>query len=418
MVPRGWSIVNLKDIVDGSIKNGFSPNPAERDTGYWVLGLGALGDNGLIVDEIKPVEPTKKVLDSCLMPGDFLISRSNTPDKVGRSALFKGEIKNCSYPDLMMRFRINERIADATFIESKLTSHSIRNYYKNCAAGSSSTMVKINKPIVEKTPLLLPPLLEQKKIARILSTWDIAIEVTEKILSSSQQQRRSLMQQLLTGKKRLPGFSGKWVHVRVGDVLSVRNEKQIPSETSPLFSLTIENGITAKTERYNREFLVKNSDEKEYKTVKPNDIAYNPANLRWGAINYSRLTHDVVVSPIYEVLYIKDNTSNNLQFVAQILMSDRQITKFASMVEGTLMERKAVKIGPFLATKISVPSMLEEQQKIASVLSAADKEIEAIQQKLTCLKQEKKALMQQLLIGKRRVKVDEEEISQKEAVRA
>lgn len=226
------------------------------------------------------------------------------------------------------------------------------------------------------------------------------------------------MQQLLTGKKRLPGFSGKWLHVRVGDVLSVRNEKQIPSETSPLFSLTIENGITAKTERYNREFLVKNSDEKEYKTVKPNDIAYNPANLRWGAINYSRLTHDVVVSPIYEVLYIKDNTSNNLQFVAQILMSDRQITKFASMVEGTLMERKAVKIGPFLATKISVPSMLEEQQKIASVLSAADKEIEIIQQKLKCLKEEKKALMQQLLTGKRRVKVDEEEISQKEAVRA
>ncbi len=380
-----------------------------------MLGLGALGDNGLIADEIKPVEPTKKVLDSCLMPGDFLISRSNTPDKVGRSALFKGEIKNCSYPDLMMRFRINERVADAAFIESKLTSHSIRNYYKNCAAGSSSTMVKINKPIVEKTPLLLPPLLEQKKIARILSTWDIAIEVTEKILSSSQQQRRSLMQQLLTGKKRLPGFSGKWLHVRVGDVLSVRNEKQIPSETSPLFSLTIENGITEKTERYNREFLVKNSDEKEYKTVKPNDIAYNPANLRWGAINYSRLTHDVVVSPIYEVLYIKDNTSNNLQFVAQILMSDRQITKFASMVEGTLMERKAVKIGPFLATKISVPSMLEEQQKIASVLSAADKEIEIIQQKLKCLKEEKKALMQQLLTGKRRVKVDKSAFQKGEA---
>lgn len=82
------------------------------------------------------------------------------------------------------------------------------------------------------------------------------------------------------------------------------------------------------------------------------------------------------------------------------------------------MERKAVKIGPFLATKISVPSMLEEQQKIASVLSAADKEIEIIQQKLKCLKEEKKALMQQLLTGKRRVKVDEEEISQKEAVRA
>ena len=79
------------------------------------------------------------------------------------------------------------------------------------------------------------------------------------------------------------------------------------------------------------------------------------------------------------------------------------------------MERKAVKTGPFLATKISVPSMLEEQQKIASILSAANKEIETIQKKLKCLKEEKKALMQQLLTGKRRVKVDKSAFQKGEA---
>lgn len=405
-VPEGWKNVHLVSLLDGQIKNGYSPNAVDYETGYWVLGLGALGENGFIQEEIKPVQPTDSVKGALLDCDDFLVSRSNTPDKVGRSARYKGELKNCSYPDLMMRFRIDETSADLDFIEQKLKSANVRNYYKNCAAGSSSTMVKINKGIVEKTPLLLPPFPEQKKIARILSTWDRAIEVTEKLLKNSQQQKKALVQQLLTGKKRLPGFSGEWIRLRVGDVLSVRNEKQIPSETTPLFSLTIENGITAKTERYNREFLVKNSDEKEYKTVKPNDIAYNPANLRWGAINYSRLTHDVVVSPIYEVLYVKDVTLNNLHFIAQVLMSDRQIAKFASMVEGTLMERKAVKIQPFLATKISIPSELEEQQKIASVLSAADKEIEILKQKLGCLRQEKKVLMQQLLTGKRRVLIN------------
>jgi len=152
MVPEGWQMEMLKNIVDGGIKNGYSPNAAEKNTGHWVLGLGALGDNGLIASEIKPVEATQKVLNCRLHPGDFLISRSNTPDKVGRSILFKGEIDNCSYPDLMMRFRVNESLVDTGFIAAKLKSFLVRGYFKNCAAGSSKTLVKINKQIVEKPP--------------------------------------------------------------------------------------------------------------------------------------------------------------------------------------------------------------------------------------------------------------------------
>lgn len=407
MTPKGWNKVTLKEILDGSIKNGFSPIPAEQCTGYWVLGLGALSDDGLIQSEIKPVEPTSKTLDSMLRSGDFLVSRSNTPDKVGRSIRFKGEIDNCSYPDLMMRFRINECIADADFIEAFLKSWLVRDYYKSCAAGSSSTMVKINKAIVENTPLVLPTITEQQKISKILTIWDQAISTTEKLLANSQHQKSALGQQLLLGKIRLPGFDQDWKEIRLAKLLSVRQEKAIPSEESPLYSLTIEDGVTAKTDRYNREALVKDTATKTYKLVKPNDIVFNPANLRWGAINISRVSHNVVVSPIYEVLFVTDSTKSSARYLAQYLMTSRQISKFASKTEGTLVERKAVKIEPFLATKLKIPATLMEQEKIVEVLTAADKTIEALQQKLASLKQEKKALMQQLLTGKRRVKVDE-----------
>ncbi|MCV5802753.1 restriction endonuclease subunit S, partial [Escherichia coli] len=92
-----------------------------------------------------PVELDDKVRKALLTNGDFLISRSNTPDKVGRSIRFKGEIENCSYPDLMMKFRVDPEKADPNFLEFKLSSSEIRQYYKSCAAGSSRTMVKINK---------------------------------------------------------------------------------------------------------------------------------------------------------------------------------------------------------------------------------------------------------------------------------
>ena len=411
MENKDMRIVPLKELLDGSIRNGYSPLPADNETGYWVLGLGALGDDGIKVDEIKPVAPHESVLSNILNVDDFLVSRSNTPDKVGRSIRFRGEIENCSYPDLMMRFRIDEQKADISYIEQMLKSSGVRAYFKSCAAGSSSTMVKINKGVLEKTPISIPKLEAQKKIAQILSTWDQAVTATERLLANSQQQKKALMQQLLTGKKRLLDdsgvvFSGEWEQVKVSDLLKNRKEKQIPTADVPLFSLTIEDGVTPKSDRYNREFLVKNTDEKKYKVVRPKDIVYNPANLRWGAINYSRVAHSVVVSPIYEVLYVTEKDKISLEFIAQKLMTRDQINRFAAMVEGTLVERMAVKIEPFLATKLSIPPSLKEQQEIAAVLSAADQEIETLQKKLECLKQEKKALMQQLLTGKRRVKVD------------
>ncbi|GAB01441.1 MULTISPECIES: restriction endonuclease subunit S [Acinetobacter] len=268
----------------------------------------------------------------------------------------------------------------------------------------------VNRNDLHTVKVNVPPLPEQKKIAQILSTWDQAISATEKLIENSQQQKKALMQQLLTGKKRLldesgAQFDGEWKLVKVSNLLKVRKERQVPTAEVPLFSLTIEDGITPKSDRYNREFLVKNTEEKKYKVVRPKDIVYNPANLRWGAINFSRLNHSVVVSPIYEVLYVSEKDKVSLEFIAQKLMTNDQINRFAAMVEGTLVERMAVKIEPFLATKLSIPPSLKEQQAIAIVLSKADQQIELLQKKLDCLKQEKKALMQQLLTGKKRVKV-------------
>lgn len=202
----------------------------------------------------------------------------------------------------------------------------------------------------------------------------------------------------LVPKLRFREFRGgsEWTDTSIDSILKTRDERRLPSALAPLFSLTIESGITEKTDRYNREFLVRDAGNKKYKLVEPDDIVYNPANLRWGAINYSQLAHSVVVSPIYEVLCLKDRSDYLLEFITYAIMRDEQIKRFIKKAQGTLVERIAVKIGDFLSTKMPVPRAVFEQQKIAECLSSLDDAIAAQARKVDALKKHKKGLMQQL----------------------
>lgn len=391
MVPKGWKIVTLKDLLDGQIKNGYSPNATDSETGYWVLSLGALADEGINSSGIKPVLPEEKVLQNLLKKDDFLVSRSNTPDKVGRSIRFKNEIENCSYPDLMMRFRIDDTKADKEFIEQQLKSSTVRAYFKNCAAGSSSTMVKINKGILEKTPIVVPPIKEQKKIAQVLFAWDKAIVATEKLLTNSQLQKKALMQKLLTGKKRLLDerggrYGGEWHRAELGAVLDYM-------QPTP--------------------YLVDSTDYND---------SYSIPVLTAGKsfiLGYTNEEHGIYHAPLPAIIF--DDFTTDSKFVDFEFKAKSSAMKILTAKKGVsakyifeAMQMLKFKIGGHQRHWISIYSNLvipipdaKEQQKIASALSTADAEISTLEKKLACLKEEKKALMQQLLTGKRRVKMDE-----------
>jgi type I restriction enzyme S subunit len=409
MVPEGWSLVEAKEVCK-SISVGVVIKPTQYyvDESKGVKAFrsanvreGFINDSEWVYFSQEGHAANKK---SHLKSGDVLVVRTGYP---GTACVVTPDFEGANAIDIVIaRPDVNRITPD--YLCAYTNSHQGKSQVLDLQGGMAQKHLNVGAYQVLK--IKLPPLSEQKKIAQILSAWDKAITTTEKLLANSQQQKKALMQQLLTGKKRLlddngERFSGEWKWLKVSDLLKVRKDKQVPTENVPLFSLTIEDGITPKSDRYNREFLVKNIDQKKYKVVKPKDIVYNPANLRWGAINFSRFDHAVVVSPIYEVLFLKDENKNSLEFIAKKLMAPDQIGRFAAMIEGTLVERMAVKIEPFLATKLSVPPTLDEQQKIAAVLSTADQDISALQEKIHALKQEKKSLMQQLLTGKRRVKV-------------
>ena len=221
VIPEEWEVTKLKNVLEKSVQNGYSPVCPEHSTGHWILGLGALSkENKLKLDEIKPAPfNDEKVKKFILKKNDFLVSRSNTPDKVGYSGRFDSDKTIYSYPDLMMRFRIDENKIDTLYLEYFLKTHGVLKYYQKSAAGSSSTMVKINKSVVENTPIVYPTLKEQQKIAEILTTWDSAISKQEELIKAKEELKKGLMQKLLSGEVRFEEFGvGTLVPLKDSDI--------------------------------------------------------------------------------------------------------------------------------------------------------------------------------------------------------
>jgi type I restriction enzyme S subunit len=386
----------LKHFLATPVKNGYSPVCTDKPTSKVVLGLGALTGTGLDLTQVKWVPESNTQADKFpIKSGDFLVSRSNTLDKVGRAALYRGGLSNCSYPDLMMKFRVDEGKIIPDFMELILQSAPARKHFMRCASGTSSTMAKITKSVVESLRVPEFSMQQQQNIVKTAREWDNAIEKTEALIAAKEKQFDWLCQTYFK-----PGNSTNsgWEKHKIATFVTVRNEREVPSEEAPLYSLTIENGVTAKTDRYNREFLVIDKGGKKYKVVHPKDIVFNPANLRWGAIARSEVEHKVVLSPIYEVLKVDENKIDS-DFLTHALTCSRQIAIFATMVEGTLVERMAVKIDIFLSCYIHVPSSKEEQKDIAHVLNLSKHEIGLLKKTLEHYRSQKRGLMQKLLTG-------------------
>ncbi|MGU7971300.1 restriction endonuclease subunit S [Streptococcus suis] len=190
---------------------------------------------------------------------------------------------------------------------------------------------------------------------------------------------------------RFPGFTDTWKQRKLGEVLKERNESRSPSADVPLVSFTVENGVTPKTERYNREFLVRD-ENKKYKFTQLDDIVYNPANLKFGAIARNKYGA-AVFSPIY-VTYGVLSEAHPL-FVELIVTSTNFIQRALRYQEGTVYERMAVKSFDLLRSEILLPT-LPEQEAIGSFFSDLDQLITLHQRKLDDVKELKKALLQKM----------------------
>lgn len=247
-----------------------------------------------------------------------------------------------------------------------------------------------------KSKITLPPLSEQQKIAAILSTQDKVIELKEKLLAQKQQQKKYLMQQLLTGKKRLPGFDRKWNYVKANEIFKSIVDKSHGGKLEVLSS-TQDKGIVPRSQvdidiKYNENSL------STYKKVCEGDFVISLRSFQ-GGIEYSNYAG--IVSPAYTVL--RAIVKIDAGYYKQFFKSSNYIKRLNVAVYG-IRDGKQISYDDFGQIKIPVPP-IEEQREVAKVLSTADHEIDLLQKSIEAEKQKKKALMQLLLTGKVRVKI-------------
>lgn len=259
----------------------------------------------------------------------------------------------------------------------------------------------VNRNDLHTVKVNVPPLPEQKKISQILSTWDQAISVTEKLLENSQQQKKALMQQLLMGKKRLldengKRFSDSWKTNKLGQLFKERVE--MGRDDLPLLSITADDGVVYQEETGRKN--TSNEDKSKYRRICVNDIGYNTMRMWQGRSSLS--DKDGIVSPAYTIIIPSEKIVP--RFAVYLFKLPKLVHVFYRHSQGLVSDTWNLKFSHFKEISWSFPCV-KEQQIIAEVLFTADQEIETLQKKLDCLKQEKKALMQQLLTGKKRVKV-------------
>lgn len=245
----------------------------------------------------------------------------------------------------------------------------------------------------------LPPLNEQQRIAEILTTQDKVIELKEKLLAEKQRQNKYLMQQLLTGKKRLPGFDGEWKNYRLNQITKrIKRKNDVANDN--VLTISAQYGLINQSEFFNKE--IASEDKSNYYLLQRNDFAYNKSyssGYPFGAIK-RLMRYDVgIVSPLYICFQIvaKEVSLAYMEQYFEAGLMNREIQAFAQ--EGARNHGLLnIAADDFFDAKIVLPSH-DEQLAIANILTAADKEISLLRQDLEQDKQKKKALMQLLLTG-------------------
>ena len=389
-LPSGWKKTNLCEVLSQEPQNGYSPNCVEEQTGRFVLGLGNLTDCGLNIKDLKniPIDD-ERVNAFQLMKGDFLISRSNTPEKVGRVGLFTSEALNIFYPDLMMRFRINKKIATNEFFKYMLNSATTQKYYQSCAAGSSATMVKINKDTVKNTPILLPPLSEQKAIAELLSTWDTAIDKTERLIVTKEKKYTFLLANFYSKSKAAKIPIGKFA-----SEVSIRNKNL---SISQVLSVTNKNGFVLPEDQFERQ--VASTNLSNYKIVSSGEYAYNPSRINVGSIARLDNWKEGVLSPMYTVFKLEQKLVDS-DFFLHWLNSHEAKTRIKKSAQGSV--RETVSFTDFCEICMPMP-IKTEQTKIAIALNSVKNELQVTADILEKFKEQKRGLMRKLLTGMWRV---------------
>ena len=246
---------------------------------------------------------------------------------------------------------------------------------------------------------VLPPVAEQSWIGELLSAQNKVIELKERLLAEKQRQKKYLMQQLLTGKKRLPGFDEGWKNTQLGQICK-RTRKRNSVGNTNVMTISAQFGLINQEEFFHK--AIASDDKSNYYLLYRDDFAYNKSyssGYPYGAIKRLINYDSGIVSPLYICFRVKRNDVS-VDYMEHYFESGLMNRELQSVAQEGARNHGLLNIAveDFFSATISLPPY-DEQMAIAEILSTAEREIILLRQELEQEKQKKKALMQLLLMG-------------------
>lgn len=405
MIPEGWEISTIAGVSAVPVSYGVVQTGDPVEGGIPCVRVvdiagGDLNRSSMITTS---EEVSASYSRTVLKAGDIMIALRGI---IGRAAQATEQLEGCNLTRGVARISPKPRVVTSNFLIQALNGPEFVSLINSQANGSALQEISIGT--LRKASILLPPLAEQKRISEILVTWDRAIETVKALIDTSRAQKQALMRQLLSGKHRLPGFCGAWQRRPINEI-ATRVMRRNDGTKLPVLTISSTSGFVRQDEKYSR-FMAGKSVE-TYIQLNKGEFAYNKGNSKtyeFGCIFDLEEYECALVPHVYVCFKLKKDHSH--RFYKAIFEADYLAPQLGRIVNTGVRNNGLLNIKPseFLGTTVPVPP-LDEQEAIAAVMEAASRDVIEHEAQLVALRQEKAALMQQLLTGKRRVKLDQKE---------
>lgn len=407
LIPTDWDVRPLGMLVTsleaGVSVNSLDANKEESTHDLSILKTSCVFGGKFMPDERKPIV-TRDIHRAKLNPrkDTIVFSRMNTPALVGECGYIDRDYSNLFLPDRLWMTRHDGRIPHCVrWLAFLLSSSAFNRAIKESATGTSGSMKNISKGSLLAVPIPFPPTkAEQEAIAEALSNAESLIESLEQLLAKKRHLKQGAMQELLTGKKRLPGFSGEWEVKRLGDVSQLKNGYAFQSSTyTPIGSYKV--------------VTIANVQDGFMTVAECNKIARLPSDIQ----SHQCLSrNDILISMtgnVGRVCRVSDDNCLLNQRVGKLLPSgiDSDFL-FTMLCQPKFLVAMGLKAKGGAQGNLSKPDITEyeipvpppsEQVAIAAVLFDMDAEIAELESELAKTRALKQGMMQKLLTGEIRL---------------
>jgi len=401
IIPEDWGVTTLRAAFP-KLEAGVSVNSDNMTSSqFHVLKTSAVHNGIFDPAEIKPVIKADYSRLKCpLVQGSIIISRMNTPTLVGECGYVKNAPADVYLPDRLWQIQNPKDSAyNFEWLNYLLNTKQYRDAVRATATGTSNSMKNISKERLMEVEIPWLSLDEQNRISVALSDIDALIVNLEKLIAKKKAIKQGAMQELLTGKRRLPGFEGEWVGIEIGQNGYLLRESINPQEhTSTLFC---EYSMPAFDDR---RIPVKTygSDMHSNRTVIYGTVLlFNKLNVRQKRIWLVNAIESNSVCSSEFLAYCSDTL--DLRLMAQLLSTEKITNDFIGMSTGTSNSQKRITPNNFLEYSVYVPKDINEQSAIADILGDMDSGIAALEEKISKVKLLKSGMMSELLTGRIRL---------------